>query len=208
MSKTGKTNGSSASFVLTAEKLCDFDDHATMMLVDAMLGFQTHKMNVNFPSSTSRKYKVRWRKAIENFKTHKNYDECYGELTTGNEWFAAYVQNKPADELDAFRVHVYKFMHFYNPDSGITIQECARYSSERRGGKIVATKRWLKNDKIEKLIGCIAELDKSEENSILKPGLNDFSVMYSCRKKCSQLWLGPGAYINHDCRPNCKVTPP
>ena len=202
---------------LTAKKLCELDDLVTMIVIDSFLGFQTHKMNTKF--RPIKKYTHQWRSIIENFSAKKlTYEECFNEIIS-NQWvYTTIVQsNHPTintnlntvnsdGDMQMFKMHLFKFLHFFNGDSGITIRECFRYSSEKKSGaKIVATKKWYKNQKIEMLVGCIAEMDKKEEASILKPGVNDFSVMYSTRKQCSQLWLGPGAYINHDCRPNSKV---
>jgi [histone H4]-N-methyl-L-lysine20 N-methyltransferase len=193
---------------LNAYQLCEYDDLATMIVIDSYLGFQTHKMNAKFRAV--RKYQNQWRRTIEGFMKSKDYEQCYAQLVGNNPWLecrlicSSQAPNKAFIHSESFKIHLFKFLHLFNPDSGITIRECFRYSTEKKGGKIVATRRWSKGEKIEKLIGCIAEMSKVEENEILKPGLNDYSVMYSCRKQCSQLWLGPGAYLNHDCRPNCK----
>jgi histone-lysine N-methyltransferase SUV420H len=188
---------------LTAEQLCDYDDLATMIVVDTYLGFQTHKMNLKYRAT--KKHRAKWLSLIEKFIETNDYDQFFTDLLKNNNIIERHFRDNPLQQQDAFKSHLNKFLHFFNPESGIRIGECTRYSSEQKGGKIIATRKWHKNEKIEKLIGCIAELNKSEEESILKPGINDFSVMYSCRKQCSQLWLGPGAYINHDCRANCKV---
>lgn len=62
-----------------------------------------------------------------------------------------------------------------------------------------------KDEKIMLLNGSITKLTEREEQKHIRAGDNDFSIMYSDRRQCSQLYLGPASYVNHSCKPNCKV---
>ncbi|XP_063049441.1 histone-lysine N-methyltransferase KMT5B-like, partial [Engraulis encrasicolus] len=186
---------------MTAKELSNHDDLVTSLIVDPYLGFTTHKMNSRFRPIKSGHEDLK--EVLERFKRHGDVEKAYRALMA-TDITHTHTRQRSKTQEKLFKQHVFVYLRMFASSSGFEILPCSRYSSENNGAKIVATKEWRCDDKIEHLVGCIAKMTAAEEESLLRHGENDFSVMYSTRKNCAQLWLGPAAFINHDCRPNCK----
>ncbi|EDO42706.1 predicted protein [Nematostella vectensis] len=186
-----------------ARQLAESDDIASSLVVDSVLGFTTHKMAARFRPLKIDATVVK--RALLRFLNDGDVDKAYDEIVfNAGDWGRCYFLNKSKNQIAAFKDHMLRYIGIFHRDAGFKIHKCNRYSGESNGAKVVSTGHWAKGDKLPNLCGCIAEMSEEEEKALLRAGENDFSIMFSTRKNLSQLWLGPAAYINHDCRPNCK----
>ncbi|MCP9266322.1 Histone-lysine N-methyltransferase Suv4-20 [Dirofilaria immitis] len=217
---------SSGQHNMTIRELCDNDDMATSIIVDPILGFRTHKMNLHY-RPPQHEEQIKLKSILKKYKENQELCTAIQSIFHVNV-VARFLKRRTLKQQLAFRDHLLRFMRMFSNDSGFTVQACHRYKTENRlGGMLIATRSWQKGDIIGSLVGVIGDLSHEEESQLLRKDVNDFSVMYSTRyeiyvvairlfdfvvhnnsrKQRAQLWLGPAAYINHDCYPNCKFVP-
>ncbi|KAJ3223713.1 hypothetical protein HDU81_009028 [Chytriomyces hyalinus] len=126
-------------------------------------------------------------------------------LNASFEAFSAFMRSRNEEQLLDFKEHIKRYFSMYLPNAGFEIGRTLRYkNSGKVEACIVATKKWRPGDEIRHCSGYIAELTEQDENYLAN---RDFSVMYSTRKGCMCLFLGPARFVNHDCQPNCKFIP-
>ncbi|GAA5925580.1 uncharacterized protein JCM15063_005063 [Sporobolomyces koalae] len=131
------------------------------------------------------------------------------------------------DDVPLFSTHARRYILAFMPDCGIAFHETDRYKNPRAGVTararknlaavtsrrdpatfievgVFATRNFKKGDVIN-LRGGIADLTEEEDDEMRLSGArSDFSVLWSERKNCFCLLLGPARFVNHDCRNNVE----
>jgi len=88
------------------------DDLATMIIVDSIFGFTTHKMNIRF--RPNRRLAPQWKTVVEQFQRHLDYERCFNELTSIGNWHDHLLLRKSPIQLTAFKEHVKKLESDYS----------------------------------------------------------------------------------------------
>lgn len=63
----------------------------------------------------------------------------------------------------------------------------------------VCAKKIQPQEHLKKLAGQCFFIHEDD----IREGINDFSMIHSNRKNSQMIFLGPAAYVNHDCESNC-----
>ena len=115
-------------------------------------------------------------------------------------WVEVAARGLVQEEL---KEQVAMYLELMRRDSGVKIVRCNRYSKDTGGAKVVATRGWRKGEMVACMVAATYDMTEAEDEKVARQG-KGFSLGQHGRRGGRQQWLGPLAYINHSCRPNCK----
>lgn len=119
------------------------------------------------------------------------------KITPANTW-----QCKCSCLLLSITIFSHTIYNRFYPTAGFEVSSTTRYTGKYEAC-ITATRDWSAGDQVKCCKGAIAELNDEDDLKLRAEGV-DFSVLFSSKKNCTCLFLGPARFMNHDCEANCS----
>ncbi|KAI7886474.1 hypothetical protein K492DRAFT_177269 [Lichtheimia hyalospora FSU 10163] len=187
--------------------LSNYDDILTDIFLDGLfLWFKTTKMN----AMRRRRPRIPSNKVLDiiqrNILMEKSPSDAIAEFLQ-MDYFKHYIASKSVKQQQEFVQHMKRYLYMYMPSAGYELSDTRRYykHQDRRVPQpcLVATKDWHVGQELRFCTGTLTGL-KPKESAQMCKNRRDIGVVWSPRKGCSCVFLGPARFINHDCDANCK----
>jgi hypothetical protein len=185
LTKSMTTYDSAADLATDDDILCD-------VFVDNALGFQTHKMQKDYQRIDVDRVKLE--EAMLLLGADNDVDKAFKRIFGPDGVVPREaLSEERAARLDSpqFEEHAMRYLRMFMPSSGYCILPDDRYTGDRvdrrkMGGKIAVTRSFQQGSKIDALYGCIAEVTREEEHTLLRHGacmpcaLNALNIFLFC----------------------------
>ncbi|XP_058804237.1 uncharacterized protein LOC131671654 [Phymastichus coffea] len=186
--------------------LMQVDDICKILILDPFIGFITRKIYKNSVISDKQQNIIKEEIAEFSLQGYNNRRKLKDNLINFVKSEKLYMQFniKNLAWLDSILM---AYIIIISKQSTIEIHECNRYKGDNYKGLMAKAKVDIpKGTLIKELMGFYNKVD-SKVKAFLETQNLDFSIMHSSRTNSDLVMLGPAAFINHDCKPNCIYLP-
>ncbi|KAH6667328.1 hypothetical protein B0J14DRAFT_435287, partial [Halenospora varia] len=189
---------------LTYDRLCEYDDILTDVLVDHALYWTTiRKARKSYRplNVTNDDIIFTLRKSVI---LQKNSPEAISQILKLPSLKQYSESFQSPGEAKDFYHHMKKYLDIYLPDCPFEISSTSRYSAFEQHASVVARKRIVCGEEIRYLCGTTVPLHEEEVALLARDG-RDFSIVESSRQNTTSGLLGPIRFANHKCVANARI---
>ena len=182
------------------ETFLKYDDIATRLVVDPLMGYTRLKLSkFDMPPLQEESTLI---DILKIMKKDQDFRRALDQLLS-TEWGLEVTANMAEKEIGELKGHIQKYLIGLTVDGGFKLDPENRYSmEEHKGAKVSSTKGWGRGEDI--LVATTFDITKDQERELVLRGVDTSCMLKSSRSKAVLVVIGPIAFVNHHCKPNCE----